>query len=107
MATKADYGGGETYDPFWFTIYGKAYVGAGISLGGSPQTVIYKQDFWEFDPSANVWTQKANFLGSGDYGARGFSINGFGYAGTGWTPAATSSFYKYDPSLNIWSPITS
>lgn len=104
---KADYGGGETYDPFWFTINGKAYVGAGISLGGSPQTVIYKQDFWEFDPSSNVWTQKANFLGSGRYGARGFAINGIGYAGTGWTPAATSSFYKYDPSLNMWSPITS
>lgn len=102
---KSDFGGGERYDPFWFTINGLAYVGTGIAIAGPSQPIIYKQDFWEFDPDLNIWTQKANFPGSGRYGGRGFAIDGNGYAGTGWTPSATSTFYKYDPVTNIWSQI--
>lgn len=104
---KADFGGGERYDPFWFTINGMAYVGTGIETVGPSQPVIYKTDFWEFDPDLNIWTQKADFPGSGRYGARGFAVDGIGYAGTGWTPTATSTFYKYEPGTNSWSPISS
>ncbi|HEY4798982.1 MAG TPA: hypothetical protein VII99_07905 [Bacteroidia bacterium] len=31
-------------------------------------------DFWEYDPSNNTWTAKANFGGSARFRATGFSI---------------------------------
>ncbi len=96
---KADFGGGETYDPFSFVINGKAYVGTGRALPG-----INQVDFWEYDPATNIWSQKADFIGSARYGARGFGIGNFGYAGTGWDPTPTNTFYKYDPALNVWTP---
>ena len=41
------------------------------------------KDFWEYDPAANTWTQKADFGGTARYGAVGFSIGSKGYIGTG------------------------
>lgn len=98
---KADYGGGETYDPFAFVIGNKAYVGTGRAVPS-----IIKDDFWEYDPQTDVWTQKADFIGAVRYGAKAFAIGNFGYAGTGWTPSATSTFYKYDPTTNVWSAVS-
>ena len=43
-----------------------------------------KKDFWEYDPAANAWTQKADFGGTARYCAVGFSIGSKGYIGTGW-----------------------
>ena len=40
-------------------------------------------DFWEYDPTTNTWTQKANFGGTPRDGAVGFSIGSKGYIGTG------------------------
>ncbi|HMT30345.1 MAG TPA: hypothetical protein PKD91_13815, partial [Bacteroidia bacterium] len=42
---KANYGGGDTYDPFAFVIGNKAYVGTGRALPSS-----IKDDLWEYDP---------------------------------------------------------
>jgi hypothetical protein len=39
--------------------------------------------FWEYDPTNNVWTRKADLGGEPRYGAFGFSINSVGYIGTG------------------------
>lgn len=98
--SKADYGGGEIYDPFSFTIGNKAYTGTGRQLPG-----INRNDFWEYDPGTDIWTQKSNFPGTGRYGAKGFSIGQYGYAGTGWDPTPTNDFYRYDPISNTWIQI--
>ena len=45
--------------------------------------VHIQKDFWEYDPAANTWTQKADFGGTARDGAVGFSIGSKGYIGTG------------------------
>ena len=52
----------------------------------------YFADFWEYDPSTNVWTQKADFGGGARSGAVGFSIGSKGYIGTG----GANDFWEYD-----------
>ena len=44
---------------------------------------ISTKDFWEYDPVANTWTQKADFGGAARDSAVGFSIGSKGYIGTG------------------------
>lgn len=99
---KADYSGGEIYDPFCFSINGVGYVGTGKALTG----ITYRQEFWAYDPVSDVWTQKGTYPGSGRFGAKAFVIDGIGYAGTGWDPAAKRDFYAYDPNTNIWTQIS-
>ena len=65
-----------------------------------------KNDFWEYDPSSNTWTQKANFGGAPRQGAVGFGIGTKGYIGTGLHEnqnVADIDFWEYDPSSNIWT----
>ena len=45
--------------------------------------VHHYKDFWEYDPTANTWTQKADFGGTARKNAVGFSIGTKGYIGTG------------------------
>ncbi len=59
--------------------------------------------FWEYDPSANTWTQKPNIPGTGRLGAFGFSVNTFGYIGGGNNGINCSGgfyndFYQFDPN---------
>ena len=86
-----------------FEINGKGYVGTGEG-GGST-----KKDFWEYDPSTDTWTQKANFPGSARWFAAGFVINGKGYLGTGSTTSSmngeVADFYEYDPISDKWNSI--
>ena len=45
--------------------------------------VISRNDFWEYDPATNTWTQKADFGGTARQYATGLSIGSKGYIGTG------------------------
>ena len=83
-----------------FEINGKGYAGTGMD-----QNFNLKRDFWEYDPSGDTWTQKADFAGSARWFASGFAINGKGYLGTGGGVggAKLSDFYEYDPVANQWS----
>jgi len=101
---KADFGGGVRYEPVAFAIGTKGYAGMGVTWTGSAYNYNH-QDWWEYDPATNVWTQKANFIGVGRNGASSFVIGTDGYVGTGWTPSATSTFYKYNSLTNTWSQI--
>ncbi|HEY4799723.1 MAG TPA: hypothetical protein VII99_11650, partial [Bacteroidia bacterium] len=44
---------------------------------------VYLKDLWEYDPTLNTWSAKANFPGTGRFGAIAFGIGNFGYVGTG------------------------
>ena len=65
--------------------------------------VQYTKDFWEYDPAANTWTQKADFGGTARYGAVGFSIGSKGYIGTGYDGSYIKDFWEYDPAANTWT----
>ncbi len=106
---KADFGGTARHRTTMLTIGNKIYIGLGHYNGAGPNILF--DDWWEYDPSTNAWTQKADYLGGLCYHATGFAMNNLGYVGTGRTSASGSTlvqnFYKYDASTNSWTEITS
>ncbi len=91
------------------TIGNKIYIGLGHYNGAGPNILF--NDWWEYDPSTNSWSQKADYLGGDCYHATGFTMNNIAYVGTGRTSTSGSTlvqnFYKYDVSTNAWTEITS
>ena len=78
-----------------FSIGTKGYMGLGTTNSG------VTNDFWEYNPIADTWTQKANFGGSARELAVGFAIGSKGYVGTGGY--ANNDFWEYNPSGNSWT----
>jgi N-acetylneuraminic acid mutarotase len=65
------------------------------------------QKFWEYDPTASTLTQKAVCPLNNTVGV-GFSINGKGYCGLGFTITQVGSIKdmaEYDPASNTWKRI--
>ncbi len=85
-----------------FSINGKGYVGTGMI--GSQAMQIGSNDFWEYNPEKNSWTQKANFGGAVRYAAIGFSIGDKGYIGLGINKNTNySDIWEYNAAANKWS----
>jgi N-acetylneuraminic acid mutarotase len=95
---KANFGGGTRSDAVGFSIGTKGYISTGCTwLGG--QYMSYYNDFWEYDPSLDTWTQKANFGGGIRLDAVGFSIGAKGYLGTGEDASGyRNDFWEYTPT---------
>lgn len=91
---KANYGGVERKSAFGFSIGGKGYIGGGCYYDW--ENWYYYNDFWEFDPVSNVWTQKAN---SPDTTGHSFSIGNKGYLHRG----GLENFWEFDPASNTWT----
>jgi N-acetylneuraminic acid mutarotase len=83
-----------------FSIGNKGYIGTGLDENGDEL-----KDFWEYDPSTGVWTQKADLGGPARYSSVGFSIDGKGYIGGGNDPSEVylKDFWEYDPANNEWT----
>ncbi len=111
-AKKADFPSSSRNFGLGFSIGKKGYFGMGQK---QTKPFIYKSynDFWEYDPETDVWTQKADFPGGGRLMARGFSVNNKIYVGFGFVIAAYGSnaggndyqtdFYEFDPHSNKWA----
>ena len=99
---KANYPGDGIVHSVCFSIGTKGYVGCGFD---STLVNWTHSDFWEFDPSTNVWTQKANVGGFSRGMAVSFSIGNLGYVGIGFSQGhgALSDFWEYNPINNIWT----
>lgn len=99
---KADFGGGNRVFAVGFSIGDKGYMGTGLGSGG------YASDFWEYDPSLNTWTQKADPGGPGA-GSFGFSIGNKGYVSTYMTNDVpiectdNNNLWEYNPAANTWT----
>ncbi len=101
---QANLPGGSRSQSVSFSIGNKGYIGTGIAGRPTHEGQVKYQDFWEWDPVTNVWTQKADFAGGIRYGAVGFSIGAKGYVGTGTgVDGASNDFWEYDPSTNSWT----
>lgn len=84
-----------------FTLQGKAYVGL-----GQGQTNGFFQDFWEYDPVTETWSQKANFAGGPRRQAVAFVLDTTAYVGTGIAPDGLKrDMYSYDASTNQWTQL--
>jgi N-acetylneuraminic acid mutarotase len=97
---------------------GFAVNGRGYICGGSFEDFYGKNYFptntWEFNPSTNLWYQRANFPRAGGmWMGIGFTIDSVGYAGLGWAGFTTldnpsgemNDFYKFDPKQNKWTKL--
>lgn len=83
-----------------FSVDGKGYVGTGYN---GDLEVEELQDFWEYDPDANTWTEIAPFGGGARYSSVAFTLNGRGYVGTGFDGNYLKDFWAYDPVTNEWT----
>lgn len=97
-----------------FTIGSKAYVGLGLKGNTDPYsgfecTPDLMNDFYEFDPIKNKWTQLNDFPGAPRRGSIGFSMNGKGYAGLGYKDIGSynkgyfKDLWEYDPLKDDWT----
>src|SRR5687767_11341276 len=77
---KANFGGDARHRATAFSIGNRGYMGLGHV--NSIVDILFN-DFWEYDPGSNSWTQKANFGGGLRYHATAFTIGNFAYVGTG------------------------
>lgn len=98
---KADYpgaGGLGVYYAGSFVADNKGYVTCG-KYGPS----FYAFDLWEYKPSTDSWSQRANFPGGVRYAVSALSINNKGYVGMGIDQDLyRKDWWQYDPSTNVW-----
>lgn len=88
------------------TINNKVYViGGVIDHINTPVNLNHK--VWEYDPTANTWTQKNNAPGSAVFGASYFVIGNYGYIVNGWDSTNSGSgppdCWRYDPASDTWA----
>lgn len=99
---KANFGGGTRQYSAYTAVNGKGYIG----FGNNNQV----NDWWEYDPGTNTWTQKAPVPnGGGRAEVWAWSIGGKAYIGGGLlTGVGTSSeVWCYDPANNSWTQMAS
>jgi N-acetylneuraminic acid mutarotase len=103
---KADFAGGARYHATGHAYGNKAYVGTGRKITSIPpamENYILETDWWEFDPIANTWIQKASMPGVGRRGAVSFIIDTLIFVGTGQINGGyTDDFYAYDINNDQW-----
>jgi N-acetylneuraminic acid mutarotase len=99
---KADFAGAARTGAVGFAIGARGYVGTGSTASGNTAVV---GDFWEYNPSTNAWTQKADLSSSARWLAVGFSIGSKGYVAMGEVSGGnqTRGCWEYDPSSNTWT----
>jgi hypothetical protein len=97
---KADFAGPPRIGAVGFSLGSKGYLGSGL-LVFSP--VLRTNDFWEYDPTTDVWTQKSNIGTFVRAFGVGFSIGNKGYIGTGNNGSIlTKDFWEYNPATDAW-----
>lgn len=86
-----------------FTVNNKAYLGLGTTEY-TDRAAKALNDIWEYDPSIDTWTQKANFPGEKRYGAVAFTIFDVAFVGLGGAESGRKQdFWQYKPATNSWS----
>ncbi len=97
---RADFPGGARSNAVGFSIGEKGYVGTGV-YEDYFNSIVYT-DWWEFDPSLNIWTQRSDFGGGPRSDAVGFTIGEKGYAGIS---SGLNDFWEYTPDTSCVNPI--
>ena len=91
--------------PVGYAINNKGYVVTGRSYPNQPDFRLF-----QYDPSTNSWSRKADFPGSPRTEASGFSIGDKAYITTGLsniTGILFKDLWSYSPSLDKWSQLSS
>lgn len=104
---KADLPGVARRNAMAFATATKAYVGMGID-NDEAQLGSKLADFYEYNPTNNSWSTKANFPGGGGMGVyygTAFSLDNKGYVCGGKTgPSAyINDLWEYKPAIDQWA----
>jgi N-acetylneuraminic acid mutarotase len=100
---KTDFGGIQRNRAIGFSIGTKGYIGTGYHFDGTRP--ISFNDFWEYDPQNNTWTEKASVQELERNNGVGFSTDSKGYIGMGYN--YKTDFWQYDPNTNSWLQVLS
>ena len=108
----ADFPGYERDEAVSFSIGNKGYLGTGKTfvVGPNGSSTTTYDDFYEYDPATNLWTQKASLPGPSRAYAVASVIGNKGYLGLGGNDdqsASYTDFYEYDPNNDSWTAIAS
>jgi hypothetical protein len=89
---------GGWYGCVGFAIGNKGYIATGVGAGG------FTNILREYDPTTNLWIQKAYFPGNARKLAVGFSIGNKGYIGTGINQVGSvlADFWEYNATTDAW-----
>ncbi|WP_279193697.1 Kelch repeat-containing protein [Butyricimonas paravirosa] len=96
--------GGKTY-----AYVGLGYISANQIQGSDGTAEIrakeYLKDFYRFDPTDNSWTKIEDFPGEARRDAVAFTLDNYGYVGTGRADKALlfKDFYCFDPETETWN----
>jgi len=68
-------------------------------------------DFWEYNPTSDLWSKKSSFIGKERDGATHFSIGEDIYIGLGtdyisYVSIPYVDFYKYNPTSDLWTRVS-
>lgn len=89
------------YGAVAFAIGNYGYVGTGYD-GTS------KNDFYKYDPSADIWSAIASFPGEKRMSAVAFVAGNNGYVGTGiYNGIYQKDFFQYNPTTGLWKRMSS
>lgn len=95
---KADLVGVARTNACGFSIGTKGYICCGFDANAG----LTLDDLWEYDPSGNSWTQRAN-IPVRRQGAVAFTIGTKGYIGTGQDTTNLRDFWEWDQPTNVWT----
>lgn len=96
---------------FAFVIDGMGYVGTGMNVAEASEPLAQPlNDFWQYNPVTNSWTQKANYPANGGFGiyfATAFSIDSKGYVcgGKMGSNFYSNQLWEYKPSIDQWAQL--
>lgn len=103
---KADLPGSQRRDAIAFAIGNRGYVGTGIN-GFIAWTGSKKDDFYEYNPITNTWTEKDDWegnFGGGVYYASAFAtpLKGYLVCGKLGSSYYSNELWEYDPVTDDW-----
>jgi N-acetylneuraminic acid mutarotase len=79
---KSGFPGAARYRAVGFSMNGRGYIGTGLQSVTETSAVV-SEDFWEYDPQVDVWTQKPDFAGPARGAAVSFTLGTRVFIGTG------------------------
>src|SRR5262249_4550035 len=103
---KADLPFGARTDAIAFAIGDKGYAGTGVAY--EMGSVVDKYDFWEYDTTADHWTQKKSCSGrsaaaSFSIGDKGYLVGGLYQSGGQTGGGSLQDLWQYDPVNDQWT----